>query len=228
MNISYSCGCVNTIDEISTALKSKSKCRQHLESQREVGALDARYYRELGAIDENNLPLSHIYIKEFKECLGSLPIYRGENPRALEIGCGCSMYAPMYMESGYSYIGVEPSKWAAEWMKLTHECSVIEGSFEDILFERSSFAAVLAAHSLEHMKDAPAVVKKVYDILAVRGRFDIIIPNDEDPLNPDHLWFFNMTTLRTLLYRSGFVVNTMVQRKRIERESFIYCTAVKV
>jgi hypothetical protein len=53
------------------------------------------------------------------------------------------------------------------------------------------------------------------------------VPDDSDPVNPDHLWHFDERTLRGCVEAAGLVVERLVVRKYIERENFLYVRARK-
>lgn len=220
----HPCGCITDIDSRCGAIFSVKKCRSHERMRQEVGELGEKYYQGLGAIVDG-IPQCARYIEEFEEAFGTdaIPMLNGSD--CIEIGCGCSMYAPMFLAAGANYIGVDPSPYARRWTSSTFRVTTLSGM--ELFRTHHKARAVLAAHSLEHMKDPLETMSWAYDRLSRRGTFFIIIPDDTDLFNPDHLWFFNTTTLRNALQSIGFAISTMRSFKRIERENFIYCKAVK-
>ena len=71
------------------------------------------------------------------------------------------------------------------------------------------------------------MIRKMAAYLDHGGELWIIVPDDSDPVNPDHLWFFTEATLRSTIEAAGLEVVRMAKRKYIERENFIYCRARK-
>jgi hypothetical protein len=53
----------------------------------------------------------------------------------------------------------------------------------------------------------------------------IIVPNDDDPTNPDHLHFFDPMSLGRALDLAGLVVGRMEMRRVVKHEQFIYARA---
>lgn len=231
--IRYSCGCLNEIED-SGVLRSVSKCKTHLKERRSPEFLRATYYEDLGCIVDGVPQCAH-YLEELGEVLGGFP-EASDGKRALEIGCGCSMYAPGLLARGYHYHGLEPSSWAAKWTESTFDVQVFEcdldaftqgGYGEDGDFAIGGFSLILAAHSLEHMPDAPRAIRKCARLLDPGGELWVIVPDDEDPLNPDHNFFFSEPSLRRCVESAGLSVVTLESRRRVEHEEFIYLRASK-
>ena len=65
------------------------------------------------------------------------------------------------------------------------------------------------------------------NMLVPGGYLWLLVPDDTDSVNPDHAWFFDQTTLRTAVERTGLVVDRIVSRKIVEREKFLYLRARK-
>ena len=236
MSITYPCGCVNDFDR--GVLKSILKCDHHKSMQREIGELGEEYYQELGS--STGTPP---HVAEFEECFGKCEPVDRDRPFALEIGAGASHYVPMITDAGWFYCACEPSRWARKWMlerygdrqiQLSNRAWEHYDHNDCVLGDRGGsgsqwwqYGMILAAHSLEHMVDAPAALEKMAEYLAPGGVLYIIVPDDSDPVNPDHLWFFNTATLDLSIRRAGLVVEVLVTRQRVEHEKFIYCKARK-
>lgn len=224
------CGCASKIDEVWKVRKSINKCESHISSQQDINGLDGSYYEKLGTITKDGKLAPSGHISELMDCLEEMNatlISVPEDTTALEVGCGTSPYVPLLQGLGYSYTAIEPSSWAAKWIADTYKCSVIadtlDGAFSKLA--DTKFDLVLAAHSLEHMKDAPESLILMHNLLKPGGRLLIVVPDDEDLTNPDHLWFFNQNSLRTLLYLVGFKRVRMTTRRIVAHENFIYCAA---
>lgn len=92
---------------------------------------------------------------------------------------------------------------------------------------RSVYSLLLAAHVLEHLRDAPAAVDLCAGWLLPGGELWIIVPDDTDPVNPEHEWVFTPASLRRCVEDAGLTVERIEVRRRIERERFIYLRARK-
>ncbi|NCX56194.1 MAG: hypothetical protein EBW87_03235 [Burkholderiaceae bacterium] len=171
MSITYQCGCVNDFDR--GVLKSILKCDHHKSMQREIGELGEEYYQENGAMDPE---ASVRYAAQFEECFGKCEPVNPDRTFALEIGAGASHYVPMITGAGWFYCACEPSRWARRWMLEQYgdrRIQLSNATWEDydrdadcLLGDRGcsggewwQYGMILAAHSLEHMIDAPAALE---------------------------------------------------------------------
>jgi 2-polyprenyl-3-methyl-5-hydroxy-6-metoxy-1,4-benzoquinol methylase len=228
----YPCGCVNAPHAPSGVLRSVEKCNKHKARQRRPETLERAYYEELGLL-KGETP----HVAQLVEALGVLPRARPDS-HALEIGCGASPYVGALVEAGYrpgyNYAGIDPSRWAAQWMQETYGLPVLAAPVEswwETDFGRETIRPhwdlILAAHVIEHLADAPLALHKLAERLSPNGELWLVVPDDSDPRNPDHLWFFDLTTLRLCLESAGLVVERMAVRKYVKYENFIYCRARK-
>lgn len=228
--IQYSCGCINQVCETWGVLRSVSKCEGHIA---EGGKTGIAHHEEMGAV-KNGIVRSLSYIEELREPLKELGFVlpkrksrRGSH--ALEIGCGVGVYAKWISNHGYDYLGIEPD---AEVCAFAAKQFAKRGiGFQAKTFEelslRQRFRVILAAHVFEHMEDAPGMMAKALKMLEPDGVLIIVIPNDEDPVNPDHIWTFTPENLKSTLEKVGFREVKMTLRRRIEREQFIYSVCRK-
>lgn len=221
----FLCDCINETDPESGVTKSISKCDWH---KARMGRGGLKYYEELGCLkDGKAIPTNHI--KEFKEALelmGAEPL-EGEGV-CFEIGAGMGVYIPWIEEEGYSYEAIEPDKAAAAFMVSNYDVSAWPETLESH-FGRTfrCFDLILAAHVLEHLKDSPAAIKLIHDRLNPGGRALLLIPDDTDQTNPDHLWFYSPKTFLAVLQRAGFVDIRACVRRITAKENFIYASAYK-
>jgi SAM-dependent methyltransferase len=228
----HPCGCSDAIDPASGVRRSTGKCRRHLAERRDPKTLDAAYYASLGVVgpDGEEIPTPHA--GQLEEALGPFTQWTG-GPFALEIGCGPSPYAVAIALAGYRYTAVESSLWAADWMAARSPAyAIIQGQFDDVPEPRNSrhfisYHLILAAHVLEHLPDAPAAIAKCARLLAPGGELWVIVPDDSDPLNPDHLWFFTPATLKVCLEDAGLTFDRMAVRRHVPHEHFIYAVSRK-
>lgn len=220
----YRCGCVNERHEPTGALRCVRKCHGHRARGREPRSLDASYYSAFGLwLGPDAPPTNHV--AEITEALGEFERPRTPHTSCLEIGCGVSPYVNAILDAGWLYEGLDPSEWATRnarsWGTIMHLTS-----FENFT-PSYRYGMILAAHSLEHMPDAPAAVHKMSRCLAPGGHLYLVIPDDTDPLNPDHLWFFDINSLSRLVSLCGMTVDRITMRHIVAHENFIYCKAYK-
>lgn len=229
--IQYPCGCINEVHSPSGVLRSVSKCKGHRKESRSPEFLGSTYYGELSAIVDG-IPQCARYLGELSEALGPFPWKDTElvdDSWALEVGCGASMYMPGLLRAGYRCVGVDENEWAVRWTGSTFAVATYRCPIEAIWAPssplRQSWDLILAAHVLEHLEDSPGAIAKLAGMLEPGGELWIIVPDDSDPVNPDHLWFWTESALQASLEAAGLVVDRLEVRKYIEREDFIYCRA---
>lgn len=226
--ITYPCGCSNELEPVTGAHFSVTKCDHHKSKQRECGELGPDYYAELGTIVDGK-PANSAHRAEFEECFGILPTPPPESSHlAVELGCGASPYVNMIRDSGWQYLGLDSSTWACQWMNTTYgdgtAITTDLDRFGALHFESAEMA--LCAHALEHVKNPKAVLQTICRLLKPLGVLYLIIPDgDDDPVNPDHLWFFNRASLRKIFANVGLTIEEMQVRQRVPHEKFIYVKA---
>lgn len=219
--IQYSCGCCNDIDPKCFAQFNVSKCEFHTQHQQDVDRLGQDYYEQLGISPDKR----ERYEQQFIDGFGSPLASDGLN--ILEIGCGTSPYANIFIDKGWKYIGLDPSHFACEWMRKTYDVFMVCSKLEDQPPTEQVYDAVLSAHSLEHMPNPRAALLSMWHMLKSGGQLYLLIPDDTDLWNPDHLWFFSPATIRRLLVQVGFQIESLVLRRHAEIENYIYITARK-
>lgn len=165
------------------------------------------------------------HLQELADTLGPFPAAFGSRS-ALEIGCGASPYTGALKAAGWSYLGIDASRWAATWTSVKWDVPIITMDWDEWI-PTAQHALILAVHVLEHLKDAPAGLAKMVQSLEPHGELWLIVPDDGDPVNADHLWFWTPEALRRTVERSGLDVVGFDVRQIIERERFIYLRARK-
>lgn len=211
----HPCGCTTFTDPEWGVTRAYTKCYHHKD---EGGKTGLKHHEEMGAI-VGGVVQHEKYEKELLECV-KIPKGPGS---VLEIGCGVGVYIPMLKRLGYDYTGCELDDDLSDHLEGENVCF---GRYEDF-FQMLPFDLILACHVFEHMEDAPGMIAKAFSQLKSGGSLVLIVPDDEDLVNPDHLWFFNCETLLATLSRIGFKGISINARRRIQRECFLYTTAIK-
>lgn len=226
--INYACGCVNGTDIEWGVLRSVHKCRHHLKA--EEPSSGRGYYEKLGCFGDDGIPLCAMYIHQMESALGKIPHSCDVDCRsnvALEIGCGASMYAGHLLRLGWNYIGQDIDQWGCRWISGTYRVQTIVGSFPEEGEGEPKAGLLLSAHCLEHLKHAPNGLVAMFRRMVSGAHLYLLVPDDTDPVNPDHLWFFTEETLARTVEKVGFKSIVVVRRQIVEREGFLYCHAVR-
>jgi SAM-dependent methyltransferase len=195
--------------------RSVRKCAAHKARQRAPAKLGEAYYRELGVLRETTE-----HVRELERALGPLPV-ASEGGQALEIGCGASPYVGAILERGWGYLGVDASPWAVGWVRSRYGVEAEARTFESLPVE-PRFGLVLAAHVLEHLVCAPAAIAHMAGMITPGGELWIVVPDDSDPVNPDHLWFWDLSTLLDHLRAAGLAVLGSAMYRIVHHENFLY------
>lgn len=226
--IRYSCGCENWINPQWMIQQSLTKCAFHTAEQNKLGLA---HHIEMGAIKDGRVQSDH-YVEELTEPLKEmgyiLPRRKGAN--ALEIGCGAGMYIRWLVSHGFNYLGIEPDIEIAEFTRSKfgkRGVGIDTRPFDEKFYVRTRYSIILACHVFEHMKDSPEMMRKAWGMLEKDGKLILIVPNDEDPVNPDHYVFLTPQTLRATLETVGFRDIKITVRQRVKHEKFLYCLASK-
>lgn len=225
------CGCTTTIDSNWGVTRAVTKCAKHRAEQRYGDPGLAYYTTENGGV-ENGIPQARRYIDQLLEPIETMDMHipyvhaENESSRVLDIGCGLGFYAPLFLQRGYRYYGVEAADSAASYVENAYRVPVFRTTFERLI-PAVHYHTIVAAHVIEHFEDSPAMLKKMYDTLMPGGRLYIVVPDDSDLVNPDHLWFYTPASLTGVLARVGFTAVRTTVRQHIARENFIYAAAVK-
>jgi SAM-dependent methyltransferase len=223
--ITYACACANEVDRASGVLRRVEWCPKHQAMRRDPATLGEAYYRELGVIDAAGRLRATAHVAELEEALGPLPPATPPVD-ALEVGCGASPYVDAVRAAGYAYFGLDPAPWVRPWMARRWGAWCDTMRLEDVRAFHA-YALVLCAHAFEHMDDAPAAIRHCARLLAPGGELWLVVPDDSDPVNPDHIYFFTPDTLRACLEAAGLAVERIVTRRHVPHENFLYARARK-
>jgi SAM-dependent methyltransferase len=140
---------------------------------------------------------------------------RGEPGFVWEIGCGVGELLSRFQERGWRVLGLEPSARAAEIARAAG-VPVEVGRAEEATPPPEKADVIILNHSLEHIANLDAVLKKCRDALQPDGTLVIAVPNFDSPGRrffrgawihldvPRHFYHFTPEALERLLARYGF------------------------
>lgn len=140
----------------------------------------------------------------------------------LDIGCGCGEVLAALRQAGLACEGVEPSAEAAAQARaaghIVHQATLAELAADPGNLGR--FGAAVALNVLEHVRDPEAFLGDALRLLRPDGLLVIRVPNDFTEFQeaawqttsrqrrwwlarPDHINYFNFSSLRSLLAALG-------------------------
>jgi SAM-dependent methyltransferase len=133
----------------------------------------------------------------------------------LDVGCGRGDLAASWVDAGWRVLGVEPSPEAAATAGR-RGARIIGETLSTASLPPGPIDAVVFRHSLEHVVDPPADLRRVFDALRPGGRLAVIVPNWGSwqrrafgeywfPLElPRHRTHFTAAGLRLAMEGTGF------------------------
>jgi SAM-dependent methyltransferase len=134
----------------------------------------------------------------------------------LDVGCSNGVFLDLFKEIGWETWGIEPSGSATIAKSKSHK--IVNATFEKANLPPKYFDLVILNHTLEHMNNPTAILKKVKLVLRPKGILYVDVPNAGGLsakilgkhwplLLPDeHRWQFTKASLTKLLEESGFKV----------------------
>lgn len=175
--------------------------------------------------------------KGFRRRLSRLKKY-SPGGHLLDVGCALGFLLAEARDMGWTPFGVDRADYGIAWAKKNLGLENLHaGSIETAGFEDASFDAVTMMDVLEHLSDPVAEVKAIARVIKPSGVFmldawdigsatakflgkswPIMAP-------PDHLFFFDRTTVARLLGLAGFEV---VEIFRMGRHMSVASLATKI
>lgn len=95
--------------------------------------------------------------------------------RLLDVGCGRGELASAFARRGWNAAGVDPS---ADAVRVARSLGIDahEGTLDDVGWPPESFDAVVLHHSLEHVPDPVATLRRAGELLRPGGRLFVAVP----------------------------------------------------
>jgi 2-polyprenyl-3-methyl-5-hydroxy-6-metoxy-1,4-benzoquinol methylase len=173
------------------------------------------------AEDETFVSQNEGRIRGFQKTLGAILRQKGmadgSGKRLLDIGCagGASLVAAKSL--GFQPVGVEPSRWMADYGRRTYGVEIYDGILKPGMFAPSSFDFITMWEVLEHVTDPHAVLQLVHELLTPNGTFVMSYPDFSGLMSrmlgdrwpfwlSVHLLYYDRNTIARQLADCGFKV----------------------
>jgi SAM-dependent methyltransferase len=147
------------------------------------------------------------------ERFGRLRPYIAPGARVLDVGAGSGEVVYVLRAMGYDASGLEPNEGYARYGVQTLGLPIATGFYQDAEVAPAAMDAVTMFHTLEHLDDPLAVLRRVAGWLAPGGVLLVEVPNVEavcqqphQQFHRGHLFHFNLATLECLGRRAGLAV----------------------
>jgi 2-polyprenyl-3-methyl-5-hydroxy-6-metoxy-1,4-benzoquinol methylase len=146
--------------------------------------------------------------------------------RLLEIGCSYGAFLSLARERGWSCVGIEASREAATKAAQANS-EVYAGTVEDniALLAPNHFDVVVMWHVIEHLTNAPQVLRAIHPLLKQGGYLILRTPN-ADSLGahllgrwwewfhgPEHIHLYTARGIELLFNQCGFRVDDVSSRR---------------
>jgi 2-polyprenyl-3-methyl-5-hydroxy-6-metoxy-1,4-benzoquinol methylase len=140
-----------------------------------------------------------------------------KNNKLLDFGCGTGAFLNYCIKKGVNAHGVEPSLTARASQSKIH------GSIDQI--QTKDFDVITLWHVLEHVYSLDQTLDQLREKLSNTGTIFIAVPNwqSDDAKHygagwaaydvPRHLWHFSKETMKALLEKKGFKLQTILPMK---------------
>ena len=180
-------------------------------------AYQEEYYRD--GSGERFLRLFELLVTGFRSLRARSILRRVHGPGALlDVGCGRGLLPALFRRRGWTAMGTQLSRTAAEAARARYGVEVVVGELPEASLPAGAFQVVTFFHVLEHLDRPEAYLRKARELLAPGGLLVVEVPNFASPGfrvlgtrnfcvdYPNHLVFFTPASLERLLVRSGFAV----------------------
>jgi len=181
-----------------------------------------KYYSEhkKDYISQDNTDIEYLKIA-FSDRIKRFKQFSKEK-KMLDIGCGSGMFMEYASKKGYYCTGIEPSKMASR-IALNNKLNVLNYDM-DYFFNNNSelYDIIHLKNVLEHVLNPVEIIQNCHRVLNQNGIIYIEVPNDynlfqrlgvklfNNPKSwlavPDHINYFNFSTLKSLLTNNGFKI----------------------
>ena len=138
--------------------------------------------------------------------------------RLLEIGSYCGLFLVNAQRRGWTPIGIEPSRWAADYSRRTFGVKVLDGTLERARPEiQGEFDAVVSWDVIEHVPDPKRFLEEAYSLLRSGGvlavstididsRFARMMRRHWPWIMEMHLFYFGKGVLEHMFRSAGLEV----------------------
>ncbi|OSA93192.1 UNVERIFIED_ORG: hypothetical protein B2H98_14315 [Clostridium botulinum] len=135
--------------------------------------------------------------------------------KVLDIGCRRGEMLKLFKNDNKHILGIEPSECNVKYLNEVL-IPVIKGTFNNQVVKNKQFNLIMLINVLEHIKNPGKIVTEIYNKLTSNGYLFISVPNFDKCINDkninnisnyfgfQHLQYFTLDTLVSLLQKSGF------------------------
>jgi 2-polyprenyl-3-methyl-5-hydroxy-6-metoxy-1,4-benzoquinol methylase len=175
--------------------------------------------------DENeNIPLKKTYGHYI---INALRKYNIRKDSFLDIGCSNGFILEKAMDFGFKKIvGVEPSKDAIDKASPSIKPFIINGMFNEKMFEKDSFDMITCFQTFDHIAEPNIFLQNCLKILKDGGfilatnhnakSFSAKIMGEKSPIiDIGHTYLYDLTTMKKIFEKNNFFVHNVFSIKNV-------------
>lgn len=163
----------------------------------------------------------HTFTKILRKVLALEGREDGGGRRLLDIGCAGAACLAAAKSLQFQTVGVEPSRWMADFGRRTYKVEVHDGVLEPGMFPEESFEFITLWDVLEHVPDPKALLDLAASLLRPDGTFLLSYPDFHSSMGrllgkrwpfwlSVHLLYYDRVTITKQLALSGFHIEQMM------------------
>jgi SAM-dependent methyltransferase len=172
--------------------------------------------------------------RTFARSLEEIERAAGGKGKLLDIGTAAGAFVAAARSAGWDAEGCEPNTWLADWGARHYGMTIRQGSVFDQNYPPESFDVVTLWDVIEHTTNPREMLEHCRTLLKPGG---VLVVNYPDIgswiaralarrwlfLTSVHLYYFTRETMRTMLERTGFSVETVRPHfQRLELEYILF------
>lgn len=183
---------------------------------------DTTYYEEqrIPRVDKEKLKSRQRNVKQRVRLIRSILT---KDSSLLDIGCGEGLFIKEVAPHVAKAVGLEPTKFYAEYASGTLGLDVRQGLIEMANFPPESFDVIAMFHVLEHLENPVAALSQLHSWLKPGGVVVIEVPNIQSPtaryrgmswelITPEHRFHYTPSSLTRLLESGQYQVMRVLSR----------------
>jgi len=179
------------------------------------------YYTKMSRYEGNSFVMSEKIKAFYDRAAGFISNKVPKDSRILDVGCAFGGLLASLKEQGFNNLyGLEPSAKNAKYAMDNFGIEVINGGLGMGYMPSEKYDVVILSCVLEHLVDLHAAIEESKQYLNSNGKLYLIVPDLDDFANHadlyqefsvEHINYFNVQSLSSLLERHGFRLNCSAQ-----------------